>query len=67
MLSPTAGVLRNHEVNIFPCREVVPEDIVYLEESNIIPADLRLVEALNLEIDESLLTGEFVPAVKQTN
>jgi potassium/sodium efflux P-type ATPase len=67
MSSPTARVLRNHEVNVVPCREVVPGDIVYLEEGDVIPADLRLVEAVNLEIDESLLTGESVPAVKQIN
>jgi len=67
MSSPTARVLRNHEINVVPCREVVPGDIVHLEEGDVIPADLRLVEAVNLEIDESLLTGESVPAVKQTN
>ncbi|ORX35845.1 calcium ATPase [Piromyces finnis] len=67
MSSPTARVLRNHEVNVIPCREVVPGDVVYLEEGDVIPADLRLCEAVNLEIDESLLTGESVPAVKQVN
>jgi len=67
MSSPTARVLRNHEINVVACREVVPGDVVHLEEGDVIPADLRLVEAVNLEIDESLLTGESVPAVKQTN
>lgn len=46
--------------------DLVPGDVVLLEEGNRIPADLRLFEAHNLTIDESLLTGESQSVVKQT-
>lgn len=44
--------------------EVVPGDVVVLEEGDAVPADLRIVEASQLEIVEALLTGESVPVAK---
>ena len=41
-----------------PARELVPGDIVFLEAGNYVPADLRLAESYNLQINESALTGE---------
>ena len=49
-----------------PTRELVPGDIVILETGGVIPADLRLAEAVNLKVQESALTGESVPVEKNT-
>lgn len=45
--------------------ELVPGDVVFLRVGDIVPADLRLLEAVGLECDESILTGESAPAAKQ--
>jgi len=64
MAAPEAQVLRDgHRVSI-PARDLVPGDIVFLETGNFVPADLRLLEAVNLKIDEAPLTGESVPVEK---
>jgi Ca2+-transporting ATPase len=60
-------VIRNSEKVEIPTEQLVPGDIVILEAGNRVPADMRLFEALNLKIDESMLTGESVPATKHTN
>jgi Ca2+-transporting ATPase len=59
-----AHVRRNGKVILMPSSELVPGDVVELEAGNIIPADLRLVEAHALKINESALTGESVPVEK---
>ena len=65
MAAPTAAVLRDgQELNI-AARDVVPGDIVYLRAGDKIPADGRLIEAVNLQDDEAALTGESVPVEKQ--
>ncbi|MBB2927447.1 HAD-IC family P-type ATPase [Paraburkholderia silvatlantica] len=66
MLSAEARVLRAGEVRLVPADEVVPGDIVLLESGDKIPADIRLVEARNLRTEEAALTGESVPAEKNT-
>ncbi|KAI9028526.1 Na P-type ATPase [Hyaloraphidium curvatum] len=65
MSSPTARVMRHREVDSIPTSHVVPGDIVYLEEGDICPADLRVLSAVNLEMDEALLTGESLPTSKR--
>ena len=64
LAAPEAQVLRDgHRVSV-PARELVPGDIVFLETGNFIPADVRLMEAVNLRIEEAALTGESVPVTK---
>lgn len=64
MSSPTARAIRNREEVQLPTRDLVPGDLVHLQEGDVVPADLRLVECVNLEIDEALLTGESLPVAK---
>jgi Ca2+-transporting ATPase len=66
MLVPTCTVLRGGDAKDIPARELVPGDIVILEEGDRIPADLRLFSAKNLYADEAALTGESVPVQKDT-
>ncbi len=64
MAAPEAMLLRDgHRISL-PARELVPGDIVFLETGNFIPADVRLLEAVNLRIEEAALTGESVPVEK---
>ncbi len=62
--APDAQLLRDgHRVSV-SAREVVPGDIFFLEAGNYIPADGRLLEAVNLRVEEAALTGESVPVQK---
>ncbi len=63
--SPDATVIRDGRQMIVPADNVVPGDIVVLEAGNYIPADARLIETVNLKIDEASLTGESVAVDKQ--
>jgi Ca2+-transporting ATPase len=58
MAAPTARVLRDALETVVPARELVPGDIVLLRAGDRIPADARLMHAVNLAIDEAPLTGE---------
>lgn len=62
--SPSATILRNGEVDTIPSSEVVPGDIVLVKAGDTVPADLRLVDGMNLECDEKILTGEAMPVAK---
>ncbi|HHP7232953.1 MAG TPA: cation-translocating P-type ATPase, partial [Xenococcaceae cyanobacterium] len=59
-----AKVRRNGNVKEIAAEELVPGDIVVLDGGDLIAADLRLIEAAKLQIDESALTGESVPVSK---
>jgi magnesium-transporting ATPase (P-type) len=65
MLSPSALVLRDSLRRNLPVEELVPGDIVFLASGDRVSADLRLVEAKSLKIDEAVLTGESVPVDKR--
>jgi len=67
MLAPTATVLRGGRRRTVPAEQVVPGDIVVLEPGDRVPADLRLVEARALLIEEAALTGEAVPSAKHAD
>jgi len=62
--SPRALVIRDGKEREIPGTLLVPGDIVFLEAGRQVPADLRLLEAVNLKIEESALTGESVPVDK---
>ncbi|MBY6276381.1 cation-translocating P-type ATPase [Symbiobacterium thermophilum] len=62
--APHCKVRRDGQVVEIDTRELVPGDIVVLEAGDPVPADLRLLRAVMLQIDESLLTGESVPVDK---
>ncbi len=66
MAAPTASVLRYGEEEDIPAREVVPGDVVLLHAGDKIPADGRLIEAINLQVEEAALTGESVAVEKHT-
>ncbi len=57
-------VIRNGNLKVVPAKELVPGDIVVLDTGDYIPADLRIIEAINLKSQESSLTGESVPVEK---
>lgn len=61
-----ARVIRDEKEMIIPAREVVPGDIIVLEEGDRIPADGRLVEVVELKTNEAILTGESTPVGKTT-
>lgn len=62
--APTARVLRDGEESVIPAKEVVPGDIVFLRDGDMVPADLRLIDSVNLQIQEASLTGESVASTK---
>ena len=66
MAAPTSSVLRDGKETEVPARELVPGDVILLRTGDKIPADARLVEAVNLKVDEASLTGESIP-VEKTN
>jgi calcium-translocating P-type ATPase len=66
MLSAEARTLRDGDTRMIAAEQLVPGDIVLLESGDKIPADLRLIDAKNFRTEEAALTGESVPADKNT-
>ena len=66
-LTRKANVYRNGTIHRVDARELVVGDVVELELGTVIPADLRLIQVQDLEIDEGTLTGESSPVVKITD
>jgi len=64
MSRPHAKVWRNNKLSTIEITDLVMGDLVSIEAGDYIPADLRLVETINLKIDESTLTGESVAVLK---
>lgn len=64
LLQIRASVQRDGDVRELNAEEVVPGDVVWLESGNRVPADIRMLSAHGLEADESLLTGESLPVLK---
>ena len=66
LTAPVTKVYRDGAAVEVPTMDLVPGDIVILETGAVVPADLRLIEAVNLKIQESSMTGESLPVEKQT-
>ena len=66
MLSSIATVMRHGQRMSIPADSLVPGDVVLLEAGDKVPADIRLLDAVRLQIDEAMLTGESVPASKSS-
>ncbi|MEW5784994.1 MAG: cation-translocating P-type ATPase [Bacillota bacterium] len=66
LAAPRSRVLRAGEIVVIPAREVVPGDLVFLEAGDRISADLRLLSAQSLAVNEAALTGESEAVLKRT-
>ena len=64
MTAPTAQALRDGKRQSIPAGEIVPGDLIYLKAGDRVPADAALLEAVSLQCDEALLSGESVPVEK---
>lgn len=67
MATPKALVIRNGRHHEIAAEEVVCGDIVILENGRVVPCDLRLIKSINLQIDESALSGESEPSLKNAD
>lgn len=67
LTAPRTRALRDGKDVVIPAREVVPGDILILETGDRIAADGRILETVDLSIDEAILTGESTPVSKNTN
>lgn len=65
LAAPKAKVFRDNELRELPADEIVPGDLILIEAGDRIPADGQLVDAFDLQVDESLLTGESMPVAKK--
>ena len=64
LTTPVSLVRRNGEIKEINSTQIVPGDVVILDAGRYVPADLRLLQSSNLQIEESSLTGESVPSNK---
>lgn len=67
MAAPKAYVRRNSQTMELDSSEIVVGDVILLDAGRFVPADMRIIEASNLQINESALTGESVPVEKATD
>lgn len=67
MTTPHAYVLRNGETVEMESTKLVPGDVVILDAGRLVPSDMRLVETVNMQVEESALTGESVPVTKNAD
>lgn len=67
MLSLDAQALRDGDWRVVDADNLVPGDVVRLRSDGRVPADFRILEATNLQVDEAPLTGESMPTSKQAS
>jgi P-type Ca2+ transporter type 2C len=66
LAAPTATVVRDGEEVELPARDLVPGDLILVQAGDKVPADARVTESVNLQVEEAALTGESVPVSKRT-
>lgn len=64
LTTPNIQVMRHGKVELISSQLIVPGDVIFVEAGNVIPADIRLTDTAELQVDEPLLTGESVAADK---
>jgi len=64
LAAPTATVKRSGQIETVPASELVPGDVVLLQDGDLVPADIRLMKVAQLQINEAALTGESQPVDK---
>lgn len=67
MIVMTTVVIRDGQQKQIEVRELVPDDIILLSEGDKIPADIEIIEAFSLTVDEAVLTGESLPVHKKVS
>ena len=67
MSSHVAKVIRNGKLEVVQSAELVPGDVVVIDTGDYIPADLRIIEAINMKSQEAAMTGESVPVEKSVD
>jgi Ca2+-transporting ATPase len=67
MTAPLAKVIRDGRLEHIETARLVPGDIILLEQGDFVPADSRLIESINLKVEESALTGESMPVEKDAD
>jgi len=67
MVPENATVIRNGNIITIPVSEIVPGDIVQVAAGDRVPADMRIIQQKNLQVEEAALTGESVPSQKTTD
>lgn len=67
MAAPTANTIRNGKEEKIPARDLVPGDLILLRAGDKVPADARIIQSFNLQIEEAALTGESLPVEKKSD
>jgi Ca2+-transporting ATPase len=60
---PESKILRDERLQSIPSREIVTDDILFLESGDIVPADAKVIEAHDLQMNEAIITGESMPVI----
>jgi Mg2+-importing ATPase len=66
-VAPRATLLRDGEWSELPWREIVPGDVIRLSAGDLVPADARLLESRDLQVNQAALTGESLPVEKEAS